>query len=189
LLLKSQPVLALTDQVRLRSFTAKKVVVKANEINDISLNQLLNATSAQQISGTKVFQNLKDGNLTVAETLNNAPQKFLEPKNAEKTLELADGFEFQCDINVKNLVVKSVNGFNVSAVMKNFLLAGKRNKIRENLILQNTVSVDNLAEKSLMKVPVENLMTVSTKQNIAASVENLSENIANIIDGNKKEFL
>jgi hypothetical protein len=85
-------------------------------------------------------------------TLNNVPLKFLEPKNAEKTFELADGFEFQGDINVMK---------NVSAVMKNVFLAGDRNTIRGNFILQNAVSVDNLAVKSLMEVPVENLMSVN----------------------------
>jgi hypothetical protein len=83
---------------------------------------------------------------------------------------LADGFEFQGDINVKHLIIKSLNGFNVSSVMKNVFLNGDRKTIRGNLILQNVVNVEKLNAKSLMEVSVDDLLTTATNQTIAANV-------------------
>jgi hypothetical protein len=144
-------------------------------------------------------------NLAVTETLNNVPRSLLEPSSEEKPL--AEGFEFLGDINVKHLKVKALNGFNVSSVFNNVFLAGDRNKIRGNLILQSTANVDNLVTGKLMEVPVENLMTKSTEQSVAADVfinkffvrslrsdlindEKLSENVAlmdqeNVIEGKR----
>lgn len=205
LVLKSHPVLTFSEDLKLKSLTTKKLVVLSNKINEIPLDQIINATSVKQVLGKKVFRSLNVKNLAVSQTLNNVPLKFLEAPKDENMLELADGFEFKGDINVKNLKVKALNGFNIPAVLDSVFLAGDRNTIKGNLILTNSVNVDSLVTGSLMEVPVENLMTKSTDQRVAADVfinkffvsdlksdsindEKLSENAAlvneaNVIEG------
>ena len=207
-MLKSQPIITFQDDLKLQSLTTNKLVILKNKINQILLSQIINATSAKQISGMKVLKNLKVKNLVAAQTLNNVPLNFLEPSSDKNTLELADGFEFQGDINVKHLKVKSLNGFNVSSVLSNVFLTKDRNIIKGNLILQNVANIDSLVTGSLMEVPVENLMTKSTDQVVTADVfinkffvrnlisdsingEDLSENVAlvneeNVIEGDEK---
>ena len=179
-----------------------------NKINQIQLSQMVNATSVKRILGTKLLKNLKVKNLEVAQMLNNVPLNFVESSNDKSTLDLIDGFEFQGDINVKHLKVKSLNRFNVSSVLSNVFLTKDSSTIKGNLILQDIANIDSLVTGSLMEVPVENLMTTSTDQIVTADVfinkffvrnfisdsindEDFSENIAllneeNVIEGEEK---
>lgn len=170
LLLKSSKLMVMTDNVKLRNITASKIVVQSNQINRIPLSQLLNATSTRKVSGTKTFSALRVKDLSVSGTFNNLPLSFMDPSEREKPFELAEGFEFVGDINVKHLRVKSINGFNVPAVMGDVFLKGERNTINGTLIIKSTANVDRLDTKSLMAVPVENLMTTSTDQIIKADL-------------------
>lgn len=205
--MKSQPILFFNKDLSLKTLTTGKLVILSNKINGIPLSQIVNASSTKPVSGKKIFRSIKVKNLSVSQTLNNVPTNILE-SSSEKPQELAEGFEFQGDINVKHLKVKALNGFNVSSVLNNVFLVGDRNKIRGNLVLQNVANVDNLVTGSLMEVPVENLMTKSTIQTVAADVfinkffvrslrtdllndEKLSENVAlvneeNLIEGERR---
>lgn len=202
-MLKSQPTVTLSGNIKLRNLTANKVDVKSNQINRIPFDQMQLVSSSKPFSGTKAFRSLIIGNLTIKQTLNNLSLKFLNEGTAP--LELSDGFVFRGNINVRNLNVKTVNGFNISAVMENVFLDGDRNIVRGNLILRNVTNVDKLQVNSIMNVPVENLMTTSTDQVVSTDIsitklfattvvsntindEELSQNIAvvndvNIIEG------
>lgn len=169
-MLKSQSVYTFTDQPALRNLAAKKLTVQSNRINGIDLRQLLNATTTKQVSGTKVFKSVEVVDLSVQETINTVPLKFLEPLSNQKPLELRDGFEFQGNINVKHLIVGGLNGINVSKVMEDVFLNGERNVIRGNLIIQNAATVNQLTTQSIMGMPSSELMTTSTDQTVSTNI-------------------
>lgn len=203
LLLKSQPIYNFNDQISLNTITSKKLVVRTNKINQIELNQLLNATSATKITGSKVFASLKVKDLMVTQTMNNLPLDFLNPSSPEKP-ESTEAFDFLGDINIKHLQVKSLNGFNVSAVLQDVFVTKESNIIHGNLVLQNVTNVEQMIVDSVMDLPVDNLLTKSTQQTVAANMfiskfyaekletkmvndENLSQNVAMINDANTIE--
>lgn len=170
LLLKSSPVLTFTEDVKLRNLTSNKLVVRSNRINKIVLTELLNTTSARNIPGTKRLQKLEVKELITLQSMNNVPRNLLERPEADKPLELAEGFEFQGDINVKFLNVKVLNGFDVSAIVENVFLQNEKTVLRGNLFLRSLTNVDQLLADQLMEIPVDNLMTTSTSQTIKADV-------------------
>lgn len=155
----------------LRNVAAKKLTVQSNLINGINLKQLLNATTTRQVSGTKVFKSVQVADLSVQETVNNVPLRFLEPSSDQKPLELRDGFEFQGNINVRHLVVVAgLNGINVTKVMEDVFLNGERSVIRGNLIIKNAATVNQLTTQRIMGIPTNELMTTSTDQIISTNI-------------------
>jgi hypothetical protein len=170
LALKSQPSLSFVQDISLKSLKANKIVVSSNKINEIPLTKIINATSVKHISVKKIFRSLKTKNLSVKQSLNNVPITVLEPSDKETPFEVSERIEFVDNINVKHLKVKALNGFNVTSLLNNVFLAGDRNTIKGDLILQSTVNVDSLVTEKLMEVPVENLMTKSTDQKVSADV-------------------
>ena len=170
LLLKSAPVLNFIENIKLRNLTSNKLVVRSNRINKIVLTDLLNTTMAKSIPGTKKLQRLKVKELITLQTLNDVPKNLLERPEADKPLELTEGFEFQGDINVKSLNVNALNGFNVSVIVENAFLQNERNVLRGNLFLRSLTNVSQLLADQLMEIPVENLMTTSSSQTIKANV-------------------
>lgn len=187
----------------------EKLTVRTQEINEIRLTELLNATTTKSVSGTKFVKTLKVGSLEVAQTLNNLPSKSLEPSG--DPIEPVEGLLFQGDINVKHLVVRSMNGFNVAAIMQNVFLNNERNVISGNLIIQNVANANQIFAKNLQDIPVNNFLTTSSEQVVKSDVfinnfhvtkltsnftngEKLSENVAltnveNVIEGKNKSKL
>lgn len=171
LLLKSDKVFTFTDLIELRNLTANKLVVQSNRINRIALTDLLNATHDVNFSGFKMVQNLKVGELTILQALNNVPSGNLERPPADKPFELAEGFEFIGEINVKSLNVQGLNGFNVTTIMDNAFLQKERAVLRGNLILQSVTNVNQLTVNQLMDVRTNDLMTTSTNQTVKSNVK------------------
>lgn len=208
LLLRSEPVLTFTDEIKLRNLTANKLVVIPNQINQIVLNDLLNSTRVSTVIGSKRIQQLNVKELITLQTVNNVPKVLLEAPAPDKSFEITDEFEFLGEINVKSLNVKSLNGFDVSAIVNNVFLQNERTVLRGNLIIRGLANVNQLIVGQLMDVPVDNFMTTSTDQTIEANVkinmfhadklttnlinnEKLNENVArmdsvNIIKGIKQ---
>lgn len=185
MLLKSQP-LEFIDQLKFENVTANKLSVFSERINLIKFDQLLKP-SVEEVAGLKTFRGLKASNLEIAQALNNHPLKFLTD---DSPLELSDGFEFLGDINVDKLVVKSINGFNVTSVLQNVFLRNERNTIHGNLILHNVTNVKSLNIRKLMDIPVEALMTTGTDQVILANVSISQFHVTKLMPGsiNNEEF-
>lgn len=193
----------LSGDKQMRDLIANKLIVRSDRINGIDLKEILNKTSTTRIFDVKRFKSLKVGELTTP-LLNTVSLKFLETP-ANSSLELAEGFVFDGDINVEHLHVKALNGFNVSNLFAGSFLQGEQNVIKGNLILQNTTTVDHLEVLKVQDYDVDKLLTTSTDQHISANVfvnkfyvnklttqlindENLSSNFAltdavNIIEG------
>lgn len=185
LLLKSQP-LQFIEQLKFENVTANKLSVVSERINFIKFDQLLKS-SVEEVAELKTFRDLEASNIEIAQTLNNHPLKFLTD---DSPLELSDGFEFLGDINVDNLVVKSINGFNVTSVLQNVFLRNERNTIHGNLIFHNVTNVKDLNIRKLMDIPVEALMTTATDQVILANVSISQFHVTNLMPGsiNNEEF-
>lgn len=185
MLLKSQP-LRFIDQLKFENVTANKLSVFSERINFIKFDQLLKS-SVEEVAGLKTFRDLKASNVEIAQALNNHPLKFLTD---DSPLELSDGFEFLGDINVDKLMVKSINGFNVTSVLQNVFLRNERNTIHGNLILHNVTNVKSLNIRKLMDIPVEALMTTGTDQVILANVSISQFHVTKLMPGsiNNEEF-
>lgn len=145
------------------------MTVHSQAINQIKLDRLLRASSSNEVSGQKTF---KDLNITdiLSQTLNNIPLSVIDPSAANNPLELAEGFEFQGDINLNHLIVESINGFNVSAILQNVYLINRQNTIRGNYVVKNVTDVKDLTINTLMDTSIERIMTTSTDQIITANL-------------------
>lgn len=188
LLQKSQLVYEFDDQIRIENINANKMTVLSQEINRIRLDRLLSVSSSNTVSGSKTF---KDLNITdiKSETLNNIPLSLMDPSAANDPLELAEGFEFQGDINLNHLIVKSINGFNVSAILQNVFLQNQQNTIQGNYVVRNVTAVKSLAINAIMDTPVDSLMTASTDQimmtNFSISKFHVTTLISNLTNNEK----
>lgn len=188
LLQKSQLVYEFDDQIRIENINANKMTVLSQEINRIRLDRLLSVSSSNTVSGSKTF---KDLNITEikSETLNNIPLSLMDPSAANDPLELAEGFEFQGDINLNHLIVKSINGFNVSAILQNVFLQNQQNTIQGNYVVKNVTAVKSLAINAIMDTPVDSLMTASTDQimmtNFSISKFHVTTLISNLTNNEK----
>lgn len=129
----------------------------------------MNATSTKHITSPKAFKSVRAKNVFVSQSMNGVAVNFMKPQNPNVPLELA-GFEFQGDINVKHLIVRSLNGWNISAVLANAFLSNVSNTIAGNLLVHNQLNVDELSVAAVSDVPVEDLMTTSTQQVLRGEV-------------------
>lgn len=200
--LKTSKTFTFSEEIRLRNISAKKLVIKENSINHIELGQLLNTTSTRTVTGKKFFQHVAVDNLR-ASAINNGKLKFLE--SSGKPIELSTGYEFQGKINVKNLIVKTINELDVKSVFDNAFLVNARNVIQGDLVIQNVTNVNELIASHLINMPTSDAMTTSTDQTVSTDLfvrrffasnintstvneENLSQNVAlvqaeNIVEG------
>lgn len=185
---KSQLVYEFDDQIRIENINANKMTVLSQEINRIRLDRLHSVSSSNTVSGSKTF---KDLNITdiKSETLNNIPLSLMDPSAANDLLELAEGFEFQGDINLNHLIVKSINGFNVSAILQNVFLQNQQNTIQGNYVVRNVTAVKSLTINAIMDTPVDSLMTASTDQimmtNFSISKFHVTTLISNLTNNEK----
>lgn len=161
------------------------MTVLSQEINQIRLDRLLKVSSSNKASGPKSFKNLNITDLK-SQALNNIPLSVIDPSTANDPLELTEGFEFQGDINLNHLVVKSINGFNISAILQNVFLLNQQNTIQGNYVVKNVTDVKNLKVNAVMDIPVDSLMTTSTDQTLMADfsiskfhVTTLTSNLTN----------
>lgn len=170
LLLRSAQVLIINDEIKMKRMTANKLTVPSNKINQILLDEILNSTSTKNIKGLKRVSSLNVRDLEVKRTLNNLPLTLLKPSSNENSFEIVDELNFLGNVNAKQLNVKSINGFNVSALIENIFLTNERNLIRGSVIVKQLLDVDVLTAKNLFNIPIANLMTTATNQNISADV-------------------
>lgn len=180
LLLKSQTTVIFSDEIKLRNVTANRLTVRSNKINQIQLDQLLNSTSTKHISGFKTIERLKVSEITMTGTLNNLPLKLLESSSSDKPLEPFNELVFQGGINANSLNVKSINGFNVTALVENMFQTNERNLTRGSLIVSKPMNVNSLTTSNIASLAVANLMTIASSQTISADAVISKFHVANL---------
>lgn len=163
-----------------------KLVITSNEINDISLQNLLNATtsSSRFIHGEKIFKRIKVKNLNIQHTLNDIDANQLLTSSTE--MNLLDSLELFGDININNLRVSKLNNIQWQTFYENLFLKNDRDSINGNLIFQNFTKVNKITVGLVNGISVDNLLTTSTDQEIQSDifvnkfyVENAATNTVN----------
>ncbi|KAG5681770.1 hypothetical protein PVAND_011178 [Polypedilum vanderplanki] len=162
---KSQQTLSFSDQIKLGSVSANKLVVQSNLINRIPVDKLLNITKAQSISGVKTLQSLKVNELMINGLLNNIPLDFLK-SNKDNQLDKVREIEFNGNINAMHLNVKMLNGYNVSSLINELCLNDNNTKVNGDLFFKNTLKLKQLVANHIKSIPINDFMTVSTNQDI-----------------------
>ncbi|CAH1722500.1 unnamed protein product [Chironomus riparius] len=178
---KSQPVITFTDQVKLSNISANKLDIKSNKINLIPLNKLLNATITKSVKGTKNLQTLRIDETQITEMMNNVPLTFLN--STENKLKQSRKINFNGDINVEHLKVKTLNRFDVTKLMNDLYLKDNKTKIQGDLFVRSSFNVENLFANRIKSIPVNNFMTTSTDQEIQSDTL-ISKFHASVINAN-----
>lgn len=204
--LKSTSPNRLIGDLNINKLEANKLVISSNKINDIFLENLLNVTTSSDrlIRGEKIFKRIKVKNVNIQQTLNDIEVNQLLTSSTK--MDLLDSLELFGDITVNNLKVSKLNNVEWQSFYQNLFLKDDRDSINGNLIFQNFTKINKITVGFLNGVPVDNLLTTSTDQEIQSNVfvnkffvenaatntvnnEKLSENAAiinqkNVIEGN-----
>lgn len=178
---KSQPIITFSDQVRLSNISASNLDIQSKRINLIPLNKLLNTTTTKSVKGTKNLQTLRIDETQITEMMNNVPLTFLN--STENKLKQSRKINFNGDINVEHLRVKTLNGFDVTKLMNDLYLKDNRTQIKGDLFVRSIFNVENLFANHIKSIPVNNFMTTSTDQEIHSDTL-ISKFHASVINAN-----
>lgn len=131
------------------------------------MKHLLNSTRTQVLRGEKVLEHIELHKILSSLTVNNVNVSLL--KSALNFWEMfPNEFIFQGQVNVKNLHLTALNGFDFNSFFENVHLLNERSRLRGNCFIHNALSANALTTKQIMDLPVTDLMTTSTDQEVAA---------------------
>lgn len=143
------------------------MVIEEGVINKIPVKHLLNSTSTQMLRGEKVLEHIELHKILSSLTVNNVNVSLL--KSAINFWEtFPNEFIFQGQVNVKNLHLTTLNGFDFNPFFQNVHLLNERSRLRGNCFIHNALSTNVLTIKQIMDLPVADLLTTSTDQAVAA---------------------